>query len=170
MTEAPHEPTASVCPQCGTHVAPALLACPSCQRLVHADELKRLAAEAERSRQAGDPSGALAAWRQALDLLPRDTTQHQAVSARIVALSRTVDGEPVAGKPGSRWGKGAAGLGAIGALLAKRSEEHTSELQSPDHLVCRLLLEKKKLIIKQKSFNNDINTNKNNILCNITYY
>src|SRR5438552_13802144 len=32
------------------------------------------------------------------------------------------------------------------ALLAAsiRSEEHTSELQSPDHLVCRLLLEKKK--------------------------
>src|SRR5258708_35444758 len=27
---------------------------------------------------------------------------------------------------------------------ANRSEEHTSELQSPDHLVCRLLLEKKK--------------------------
>src|SRR5258708_21253750 len=30
---------------------------------------------------------------------------------------------------------------AIGEV---RSEEHTSELQSPDHLVCRLLLEKKK--------------------------
>src|SRR5258708_9828854 len=28
--------------------------------------------------------------------------------------------------------------------LPSRSEEHTSELQSPDHLVCRLLLEKKK--------------------------
>src|SRR5438552_14143677 len=28
--------------------------------------------------------------------------------------------------------------------LELRSEEHTSELQSPDHLVCRLLLEKKK--------------------------
>src|SRR5438552_13361624 len=28
--------------------------------------------------------------------------------------------------------------------LGDRSEEHTSELQSPDHLVCRLLLEKKK--------------------------
>src|SRR5258708_30925992 len=27
-----------------------------------------------------------------------------------------------------------------------RSEEHTSELQSPDHLVCRLLLEKKTLL------------------------
>src|SRR5258708_8844411 len=30
-----------------------------------------------------------------------------------------------------------------------RSEEHTSELQSPDHLVCRLLLEKK----KKKAYN-----------------
>src|SRR5258708_11660396 len=30
-----------------------------------------------------------------------------------------------------------------------RSEEHTSELQSPDHLVCRLLLEKKKKKMKQ---------------------
>src|SRR5258708_14885990 len=29
-------------------------------------------------------------------------------------------------------------------LKVRRSEEHTSELQSPDHLVCRLLLEKKK--------------------------
>src|SRR5258708_33417065 len=30
-----------------------------------------------------------------------------------------------------------------GAAGLRRSEEHTSELQSPDHLVCRLLLEKK---------------------------
>src|SRR5258708_20127992 len=36
---------------------------------------------------------------------------------------------------------------AVHELVANRrprSEEHTSELQSPDHLVCRLLLEKKK--------------------------
>src|SRR5258708_22097416 len=32
-----------------------------------------------------------------------------------------------------------------------RSEEHTSELQSPDHLVCRLLLEKKKDICENLS-------------------
>src|SRR5258708_24144293 len=32
-----------------------------------------------------------------------------------------------------------------------RSEEHTSELQSPDHLVCRLLLEKKKMITQKRS-------------------
>src|SRR5258708_11905099 len=38
-------------------------------------------------------------------------------------------------------------IAAAGRLLlrwGRRSEEHTSELQSPDHLVCRLLLEKKK--------------------------
>src|SRR3989442_11746719 len=32
----------------------------------------------------------------------------------------------------------------LNAMLGKRSEEHTSELQSRPHLVCRLLLEKKK--------------------------
>src|SRR5258708_14577670 len=34
--------------------------------------------------------------------------------------------------------------GQLGVIRRDRSEEHTSELQSPDHLVCRLLLEKKK--------------------------
>src|SRR5258708_15735387 len=33
-----------------------------------------------------------------------------------------------------------------GHVAEERSEEHTSELQSPDHLVCRLLLEKKTFI------------------------
>src|SRR5258708_23352379 len=37
-----------------------------------------------------------------------------------------------------------AGYGSSTYGGNKRSEEHTSELQSPDHLVCRLLLEKKK--------------------------
>src|SRR5947208_9339617 len=31
-----------------------------------------------------------------------------------------------------------------------RSEEHTSELQSPDHLVCRLLLEKKNVMSRSQ--------------------
>src|SRR2546422_10749047 len=38
----------------------------------------------------------------------------------------------------------AGGLVAASVLIAWRSEEHTSELQSRLHLVCRLLLEKKK--------------------------
>src|SRR5258708_13816261 len=36
------------------------------------------------------------------------------------------------------------GGGSKALCDTERSEEHTSELQSPDHLVCRLLLEKKK--------------------------
>src|SRR5438552_9956081 len=36
---------------------------------------------------------------------------------------------------------------SVDNVLPKRSEEHTSELQSPDHLVCRHLLEKKKRIL-----------------------
>src|SRR5258708_22657027 len=39
--------------------------------------------------------------------------------------------------------RGNAVPGALPHHQAARSEEHTSELQSPDHLVCRLLLEKK---------------------------
>src|SRR2546422_7867744 len=35
-------------------------------------------------------------------------------------------------------------IGVVGAEPRRRSEEHTSELQSRLHLVCRLLLEKKK--------------------------
>src|SRR5207244_13640411 len=50
----------------------------------------------------------------------------------------------VGGPAGSR-GRGRATRGPRrAASLGCRSEEHTSELQSPDHLVCRLLLEKKK--------------------------
>src|SRR5438876_3360850 len=47
----------------------------------------------------------------------------------------------------------AAGAGRTAVVpdlqhVGPRSEEHTSELQSPVHLVCRLLLEKKKLLIR----------------------
>src|SRR5690348_17714744 len=42
-------------------------------------------------------------------------------------------------------GRGSARRGASSRRRARRSEEHTSELQSPVHLVCRLLLEKKKI-------------------------
>src|SRR5258708_27731454 len=37
----------------------------------------------------------------------------------------------------------ASSRGDRGVARSSRSEEHTSELQSPDHLVCRLLLVKK---------------------------
>src|SRR5690625_6191821 len=42
---------------------------------------------------------------------------------------------------------GNAGVGEF-SVISKRSEEHTSELQSRGHLVCRLLLEKKKQVVE----------------------
>src|SRR5258708_34451515 len=47
-----------------------------------------------------------------------------------------------------RTGYGTEAVELKNGKRLRRSEEHTSELQSPDHLVCRLLLEKKK---KQRS-------------------
>src|SRR5438309_9095656 len=46
------------------------------------------------------------------------------------------------------WGGRSAGWPAAGerGRFSSRSEEHTSELQSQFHLVCRLLLEKKKMV------------------------
>src|SRR5258708_9386424 len=47
--------------------------------------------------------------------------------------------------------RAAMGEAGFRPVIVVRSEEHTSELQSPDHLVCRLLLEKKKKnILKNK--------------------
>src|SRR5690625_6295263 len=56
---------------------------------------------------------------------------------------------PIVGKLSDMYGRRSfyiAGLSIFmfGSVLAGRSEEHTSELQSRGHLVCRLLLEKKK--------------------------
>src|SRR5207244_13084951 len=45
-------------------------------------------------------------------------------------------------------GEGPSDRRPFGIALGGRSEEHTSELQSPDHLVCRILLEKKKQHVK----------------------
>src|SRR5258708_31762094 len=50
----------------------------------------------------------------------------------------------LAPRPGTRTISAHPGGTCARSLRGGRSEEHTSELQSPDHLVCRLLLEKKK--------------------------
>src|SRR5439155_26333221 len=50
----------------------------------------------------------------------------------------------VALAPGALGGLVGNYIGGINGNIVNRSEEHTSELQSRGHLVCRLLLEKKK--------------------------
>src|SRR5690606_39883188 len=45
------------------------------------------------------------------------------------------------------WREYVSSIGALPSFLILRSEEHTSELQSRENLVCRLLLEKKKTVL-----------------------
>src|SRR5438552_8880967 len=52
-----------------------------------------------------------------------------------------------------RLGASDAAVDRFWDVFIRRSEEHTSELQSPDHLVCRLLLEKKKHSRREVCFN-----------------
>src|SRR5438552_7031669 len=67
-----------------------------------------------------------------------------------------------------RMGRGQRENPGRGRLSRIRSEEHTSELQSPDHLVCRLLLEKKKKNKKKNTkYRTKSTTHKNSSVINI---
>src|SRR5207244_1032690 len=98
------------------------------------------------------------------ELAKRTFTAPSSVTPRILpAFQLTTTSAPVAGLTARPWGPARAGSftrtvglelrrvstrkiasAPASAMKSVRSEEHTSELQSPDHLVCRLLLEKKK--------------------------
>src|SRR5689334_24164204 len=65
--------------------------------------------------------------------------EREAVLRGLSAAARPVNGSP-------EFAVSLAGVGPAMAAASTRSEEHTSELQSQFHLVCRLLLEKKKTI------------------------
>src|SRR3712207_8777890 len=64
-----------------------------------------------------------------------DVVKALALGARAVMVGRPV-----------LWGLATGGAAGVQATLDTRSEEHTSELQSRQYLVCRLLLEKKKQV------------------------
>lgn len=85
---------ASVCPDCGSHVALSLVACPGCGRLVHADKLKQLAEFAEAATRAGDLPTALTTWREAMELLPPGSRQFAMIREKTVSLSNTIDATP----------------------------------------------------------------------------
>src|SRR3712207_7274329 len=63
------------------------------------------------------------------------------IDASVCVGRRSVSGKPRRKHGGS---KPRPAVGAAPATIQRRSEEHTSELQSRQYLVCRLLLEKKK--------------------------
>jgi Zn-dependent protease len=109
---------------CGTEVAPALLACPSCHRLVHADSLKGLAETAAEASRRGEPAAEIAAWRNALELLPAGSKQAEQIAARIAVLDDRAGAGPPSGRgPDGQIGEGTTrrawgGKGAIATALA----------------------------------------------------
>src|SRR2546422_4163061 len=66
---------------------------------------------------------------------------HDALPISLQALQQALAGRYVLDRP---LGRGGMGMVYLAREVRLRSEEHTSELQSRLHLVCRLLLEKKK--------------------------
>jgi Zn-dependent protease len=118
------------CPQCLTELAPELLSCPSCHRLVHAARLAELAREADRARDGGDVKAAILLWREALQLLPPASRQYKSVEDKCAYLTHLLPAdeqaaaveapaEPEAKDGGKNWKKGAAGAGAIALLIWK---------------------------------------------------
>jgi Zn-dependent protease len=82
------------CPACGAEVGPGRLSCPFCQALLYAGELKRLSEEAAVAARDGLPGVELAAWRQALELLPRGSRQAVVIAGRVETLGREPDRPP----------------------------------------------------------------------------
>lgn len=107
----------SRCEACRSELAPRLLACPVCGRLVHVARLTALADEATQHESAGRTRDAVTSWRSALELLPPDAPQAASIRARVDQLTRTLDAMPAAA--GSGLPKWLAPLGVVGFALWK---------------------------------------------------
>ena len=114
--------SSSACSRCGTELAPALLACPSCQALVHGERLRALVASAEEREAGRDVAGAAARWREALELLPRNTRQYETIRDRLTALGDNAEKsqrQAEVDRVRARYGKHGAIVSAIAVFLLK---------------------------------------------------
>lgn len=111
-----------VCSHCGTHLAPSMLACPACQTLVHSEHLKVLASQAEAAAAGGDRTGEMARWREALELLPATSRQHETVLAKIEVLARAPAAGPSAPAEGSFLKRSWGAIVAVIILLATKGK------------------------------------------------
>ncbi len=74
------------CEGCGIQLAPSMLACPSCNRLIHKEALQSLAREATEAETAGDITESLQKWRDALELIPRNSKQFAIIADKVTKL------------------------------------------------------------------------------------
>jgi Zn-dependent protease len=83
-----------ICVGCGGEIAPNLLSCPSCRRLVHSARLRELVDSATAAERAGQLAAARRAWQEAITLLPPESRQYDVVGSRLSALSRRIEAGP----------------------------------------------------------------------------
>jgi Zn-dependent protease len=107
-----------LCLGCGTQLAHTLLACPACKRLVHAEALRDLAAQADAAMRDDRIADALHFWEQALDRLPLGSRQHAAVNDKVREIRIRLESGHGGKRTSNPSEKGkVTGLAAIGALL-----------------------------------------------------
>jgi Zn-dependent protease len=74
------------CPQCSHYLPPGTLACPECQAIIYHGHLKDIALKAAAAEGEKHWAEAREVWRQALDWLPPDTKQAEAVNGKLAQL------------------------------------------------------------------------------------
>ena len=122
MNEELQIPAPTLCPRCGTGLAPGLLRCPACRSLVYADVLGELSHRADGAAAEGRLADATHLWHQVLDFLPPDATQRGPIDAKLEALGARMErgeGRAASKSAGSRRGVWAAAGAGFLFLLTK---------------------------------------------------
>src|SRR2546421_2121807 len=88
---------------CSTALSEGDLLCPSCRRLVHSEELKRLATAAEEATNSGNLASARDSWSAALKLLPHETVQFSGIEERVRMLDAQVAATSAEHRSTARW-------------------------------------------------------------------
>ena len=117
--------TPTRCSNCQTELPPFPLACPACGVLIHAEQLKELAADAAAATESGDLAGARDRWTQTLQFLPPHSRQHALISERIAGLTRRLEESkpeavPASAEDKSWWQRGAGGAVTVVLLLLSK--------------------------------------------------
>jgi len=104
-------------------LAPGLLRCPSCRALVHADELARIAAEAEGAAAESRLADATHLWHVALELLPPDAPQRAQIDAKLHRLGERMERGEGGGAQPKGPSKGFwAGIAAVLIFVATKGK------------------------------------------------
>ena len=81
------------CPQCSHYLQPGTLVCPDCQAIIYSGHLRAIAVQATAAEHEQHWAEAQTVWRQALEWLPPETKQAEAVNTKLAALDARLQAE-----------------------------------------------------------------------------